>query len=325
MTRGLKAEAVDVRRQIQIVVDRLRHVDDPDPARGALFELHRRVRRVVAADRDELSHVEPQQREHGIVQVRGVRRRVGARDAEVRAAAEMDPADRLDGERHHVIDVAAHDPFEPVAQADHLDALETRANRRGADDAVDPWGGAAADENCEVVVMLHPLILADRRGPTPWGLAVRPRFSTRSQYFVKTKLSEACIVSRPRTTAAIRGRHAVDQGHRAARQGRRCEGRADGTPCLWHDRVGSARPGKQKGTPRFTAGRSGHLAAQDAGRDRGPPMDRRRLSAIISATRTARSATAGSSSRRSRGVTRSHRQKRSKGAQMDELIPRMLV
>ena len=63
VARRLEPEGVDVGRQIQVVVDGLRHVDDADAAGGALFELHRRERRVVAADGDELRHVQPQQRQ----------------------------------------------------------------------------------------------------------------------------------------------------------------------------------------------------------------------------------------------------------------------
>ena len=61
MARGLESERVHERGQIEIVVDGLRHVDDVDAARRALFDLHRGIGGIVAADRDELRHVEPQQ------------------------------------------------------------------------------------------------------------------------------------------------------------------------------------------------------------------------------------------------------------------------
>jgi sugar phosphate isomerase/epimerase len=41
MAGGLEAERVDVRRQIEIVVDRLGHVHDSDSPPGTLGELHR--------------------------------------------------------------------------------------------------------------------------------------------------------------------------------------------------------------------------------------------------------------------------------------------
>ena len=85
----------------------------------------------------------------------GIRRRIRARDAEVRAAAEMDPADGVDGQRHDVVDVALHDPLEAVADADDVDALEPGADGRRADDAVDAGGRAAADQNGEIVMVLH--------------------------------------------------------------------------------------------------------------------------------------------------------------------------
>ena len=48
------------------------HVDDPDAARRLLLELHRRIRRVVAADGDELRNVQPQQRDDGVLEVLGL-------------------------------------------------------------------------------------------------------------------------------------------------------------------------------------------------------------------------------------------------------------
>ena len=119
------------------------------------FERHRRERRVVAADRDELRDVEPQQRSNRVLEQLRVGRRIGARDADVRAAAEVNAADRFDGERHDVIDVALHDPLEPVADAEDVDAFEPGADGGRADDAVDAGRRAAADENRQLMVMLH--------------------------------------------------------------------------------------------------------------------------------------------------------------------------
>ena len=73
--------------------------------------------------------------------------RIGARDAERRPAAEVNPAHRLDGQGHRLVGVPLHDPLEPVADADDVDAAETGADGGGADDAVDAGGGAAADED----------------------------------------------------------------------------------------------------------------------------------------------------------------------------------
>ena len=42
----------------------------------------------------------------------------------MRAAAEVDAAHAVDGEREDVVDVALHDPLEPVLDPEHLDALE---------------------------------------------------------------------------------------------------------------------------------------------------------------------------------------------------------
>ena len=62
VARRLEAEGVDVRGKVEVVVDRLRHVDDVDPAARPLLELHRREGGVVAADGDELRDVEAEER-----------------------------------------------------------------------------------------------------------------------------------------------------------------------------------------------------------------------------------------------------------------------
>jgi hypothetical protein len=80
VARGLEPEGVDVGRQIEVVVDRLGHVHDAQAARRVLDELHRRVGGVVAADGDELRDAEAREGLHGVLEQRGIGRRVGARD-----------------------------------------------------------------------------------------------------------------------------------------------------------------------------------------------------------------------------------------------------
>ena len=58
MSCRLIPERVNVGRQVEIVVDRLGHVDDTDTARGLTFELHGGIRGVITANGDELGHVE---------------------------------------------------------------------------------------------------------------------------------------------------------------------------------------------------------------------------------------------------------------------------
>ena len=103
----------------------------------------------------ELRDVQAQQRSIDVLEELRIRGGIGARDAEVRAAAEVNAADGLDRQRDDVIDVALHDPLEPVADADDVDALEPGADRRRADDAVDAGRRSAADENGQRMVMLH--------------------------------------------------------------------------------------------------------------------------------------------------------------------------
>jgi hypothetical protein len=155
MPRRLEPERVDVDGQIEIVVDRLRDVHDADPARRLPVERHRRIRGVIAADRQQTRDVEAEERSNGVLEVVRVGVGIGARDADVRSAAEVDPAHCFDRERHDVIDVALHDPLEAVADAEDVDALEPGPNRRRADDAVDAWGRPAPDENGQRMLMLH--------------------------------------------------------------------------------------------------------------------------------------------------------------------------
>jgi hypothetical protein len=61
----------------------------------------------------------------------------------------------VDGQRGDVIDVALHDPLEPVADADDVDAFDPGADGGRADDAVDAGRGTAPDEDGDVLVMIH--------------------------------------------------------------------------------------------------------------------------------------------------------------------------
>jgi hypothetical protein len=67
----------------------------------------------------------------------------------------VNPAHGIDRQRDDVIDVAAHQPFEAVADADDIEAVEARPDRRGADDAVDAWSWTTADENGEPPMTFH--------------------------------------------------------------------------------------------------------------------------------------------------------------------------
>ena len=86
----------------------------------------------------------------------------------MRAAAEVDAADTIDGERHDVFDVTVHQPLESVAHANDVHALEGGADGRGADHAVDAGCGSTADEDGEFLVMFHA------RPPTRRTACVHP-------------------------------------------------------------------------------------------------------------------------------------------------------
>ena len=91
------------------------------------------------------------------------RLRAHARDADVRAAAEMDAARVGDAEREDVIGVALDEAPEAVLNTEHLDVRQARADRRGADDAVDAGRRSTANQNGEVLVVFH-LRKDDSRG-----------------------------------------------------------------------------------------------------------------------------------------------------------------
>ena len=153
--RGLEAEGVDIRRQVEIVVDRLGDMDDLQPAGRRLLELHRRIGGVITADRNQTGNVEPQQGCNRILEMPRVFRGVCARDADVRAAAIVDTRDFLVRERRDVGSVAFHDPLEAIADSYDFDAFQDRANRGRGDDAVDPGRGTSADEDGEMLVWVH--------------------------------------------------------------------------------------------------------------------------------------------------------------------------
>ena len=78
----------------------------------------------------------------------------------MRSAAKVDPADGLDRERGNVLDVPLHQPLEPVADADDVEAFEPGADGRRGDDTIDPGGRSTADEDGEPLMMFHDESLA---------------------------------------------------------------------------------------------------------------------------------------------------------------------
>ena len=135
----------------------------------------------------------------------------------------------------HVLDVALHDPLEAVADADDLDAFEPAADGRGADDAVDAGGGAAADENCE------PLGHEYNRSATSRSV-VASGFS-RSESSRRPALAGLWQNGRPRGLLAALGVHArcgssqpperlPSAGRRASRSATSCGSRRSSAPVV---------------------------------------------------------------------------------------------
>ena len=80
----------------QIVVDRLRHADDADPAVG---QLQRHAERVFPPDRDQGVDLEPRDRRLDLLRAPFDLERIGARRAENRSAPRQQTARALGGER----------------------------------------------------------------------------------------------------------------------------------------------------------------------------------------------------------------------------------
>ena len=149
--RGLEAERGHVRRQRQVVVDRLRHVHAADGAGRVLADVARRERRIVAANRHEVRDARLLQRlDHGPRRL-GRRGRVLARGPEHRPAEQVHPRHVVDRERPQPGRIAADEVLEPIADADDLEALVERLDGRGRDDGVDARGRSAADEDAEAL------------------------------------------------------------------------------------------------------------------------------------------------------------------------------
>src|SRR6266513_1395249 len=165
VARRLEPERVHLRRQVEIVVDGLGHVHDLEPPRRPLLELHGRIRRVVTADGNELRDVEAQQRQHGVVEMRRVLGGVGARDPDVGPAAKMDPAHLADVERGHVVDVALHDPLEPVAHPEHVDRLQPCSDDGRTNNTVDARRWPAPHQDGERFPLGHRLATGLLRTP----------------------------------------------------------------------------------------------------------------------------------------------------------------
>src|SRR2546422_107567 len=76
-------------------------------------------------------------------------------DADVETAAKVDAAHLADVERGHVLDVALHDPLEPVAHPENVDGLEPRPDGGRPDDAVDSRRRPAADQDRQRSALGH--------------------------------------------------------------------------------------------------------------------------------------------------------------------------
>ena len=150
VARRLVAEGVHVRLQVEVVVDRLRHVGDPDPPGSPLRHLHGREGGIVPPDRDELAHPELLEHRYDGVEVRDLGGGIGAGGAEHGSAPEVDAADVVDGEGPDALDAAVHDLVEAAADPHHLHVLEEGADGRRADHAVDAGGGTTADDDGEL-------------------------------------------------------------------------------------------------------------------------------------------------------------------------------
>ncbi len=148
---GLEAERGHVRRQRQVVVDRLRHVHAVDGAGRVFADVAQRKRRVIAANRHEVCDARLLQRlDHGPRRL-GRGGRILARGPEHRPAEQVHPRHIVDRERPQPGRIPADEVLEPIANADDLEALVECLDGRGRDDGIDARGRSAADEDAEAL------------------------------------------------------------------------------------------------------------------------------------------------------------------------------
>ena len=86
----------------------------------------------------------------------------------------MNAADSIDRQWDDMVDVALHDPLEAVAYPEHAHLLDPRPDSGGTNNTVDAGGGAAADENGEVLMALHRTMVAEFRA---WELHTLPEWA----------------------------------------------------------------------------------------------------------------------------------------------------
>ena len=189
---SLVAESGNAMGQVEVVVDGLGHMHHMDPSGGHLFHLQGAVGGVVAPDGDQLIDIQPQQGGDGIFQMLVIFGGIVPGDADIGAAAEVDPADIIDRQPLGMIDIAAHDPFEAVFNAHHFHAFQDGPDGGGADNAVDARGRAAANQNGQFLWRFyHDMILLVKVGVCH-RCATFPGYSPISGFMVS-----AWVVLRP--------------------------------------------------------------------------------------------------------------------------------
>ena len=127
-----------------IVVDGLRHVDDPEIALGLPADPVGHEEGAFTADREEIVYAEPADGGHHdaelLLHVVGIV--TGC--PQDGAAPRGDPRDFVDGERPDIALLAFEEGLEAAENADDVHALVDRLDGRRADDAIDPRGRTSA-------------------------------------------------------------------------------------------------------------------------------------------------------------------------------------
>ena len=151
MPGSLEPERRHVRRQRQVVVDRLRHVDAADGAGGVFADIAGRERGIVAANRHQVGDARlPQCLDHRPRRL-GRLGRVLPRGSEHRPSAQVHPRHVVYHQRSQRGRIAADEVLEPIPNAEDLAALVDRLDGRGRDDGIDAGRRAAADQDAEAL------------------------------------------------------------------------------------------------------------------------------------------------------------------------------
>ena len=117
-SRGLEAESGYAQWKRKVVVDRLRDVCNAESIARCFRHGLRRKAGIITADRDQMVDAESLESVDDPLEIAWIASRIGARCAQDRATLFVDAGNGFGVEFDDVVDVALHEPFEALKDAD---------------------------------------------------------------------------------------------------------------------------------------------------------------------------------------------------------------